>query len=47
MAKGKRVYRDAGTGRFVKKDYADKHPETTVSEPAKEAAPKPTPKKGK
>jgi hypothetical protein len=27
-----RVYRDAATGRFVKK-YAEKHPKTTVKEP--------------
>lgn len=28
-------YRDAGTGQFVKKAYADKHPKTTVSETIK------------
>lgn len=25
-------YRDAGTGQYVKKDYAIKHPKTTVKE---------------
>ncbi len=25
-------HRDAGTGRYVKKEYADKHPKTTVRE---------------
>jgi len=24
-------YRDAGTGRYVTKEYADKHPKTTIS----------------
>jgi|GEM_PF-1065394 len=28
----KTVYRDSGTGEFVKKDYADKHPKTTEKE---------------
>jgi hypothetical protein len=26
------VYRDAGTGRFVTKEYAERHPGTTVTE---------------
>jgi len=26
-------YRDAGSGQYVPKPYADKHPRTTVSEP--------------
>jgi len=34
MAK-KSVHRDAGTGKFVKKAYADKHPKTTVKETVK------------
>ena len=25
-------YRDAGTGKYVKKEYAEKHPKTTVKE---------------
>jgi len=25
-------YRDAGTGKYVKKKYAEKHPKTTVKE---------------
>jgi len=29
----KRNYRDAGTGKFVDKKYADSHKKTTVSEP--------------
>lgn len=32
-------YRDAGTGQYVPKGYADKHPKTTVREPR--ATPKP------
>jgi hypothetical protein len=28
----RRFYRDARTGRFVTKDYAKKHPDTTVKE---------------
>lgn len=31
MAK-KSSYRDAGSGQYVKKTYADKHPKTTVKE---------------
>jgi len=31
----KRQYRDAGTGRYVPKKYADTHKRTTVSEPRK------------
>ena len=29
------VHRDAGSGQFVKKEYADKHPKTTVKETVK------------
>lgn len=28
-------YRDAGTGEYVTKEYADKHPKTTVKETTK------------
>ncbi|ASV78486.1 multidrug transporter [Elizabethkingia anophelis] len=35
MKNKKTVYRDAGTGKFVKKSYADKHPKTTVKETKK------------
>lgn len=28
----KSSYRDAGSGQYVKKTYADKHPKTTVKE---------------
>jgi hypothetical protein len=28
----RKISRDAGTGRFVKKEYAEKHPKTTVTE---------------
>jgi hypothetical protein len=35
MAKKLTVHRDAGTGKFVKKTYADKHPKTTVKETVK------------
>lgn len=28
----KTVHRDSGSGQFVKKDYADKHPKTTEKE---------------
>ena len=31
----RKVSRDAGSGRFVKKDYADKNPKTTVTETMK------------
>lgn len=31
----RKVSRDAGTGRFVKKSYADKNPKTTVTETMK------------
>lgn len=31
-AKTKIVYRDSGTGHFVKKDYAKKHKKTTESD---------------
>lgn len=47
MAAQKRVHRDAGTGQYVTKKYADKHPKTTVSEPTQKPAPKPAPKKSK
>lgn len=32
MSKKNTHYRDAGTGRYVSKDYAEKHPKTTVKE---------------
>ncbi|HET8885624.1 MAG TPA: hypothetical protein VFM70_04635 [Salinimicrobium sp.] len=32
MAKKITRYRDAETGEYVKKDYAEKHPKTTVKE---------------
>lgn len=35
MTKKKSVHRDAGTGKFVTKRYADKHPKTTVKETVK------------
>ena len=41
MVPKKKNYRDAGSGQFVKKSYADKHKRTTVSEPRS------TSKKGK
>lgn len=47
---GEKNFRDAGTGEFVKKDYAEKHSGTTVSEPRpspKQPAPKSPSKKGK
>ena len=31
----RKISRDAGTGRFVKKEYAEKHPKTTVTETLK------------
>ena len=31
----KKVNRDAGTGQFVREDYAKKHPKTTVTETVK------------
>ncbi len=31
--------RDAGTGRFVKEEFAKKNPKTTVTETVKDAAP--------
>ncbi|AWN73828.1 hypothetical protein LEAN103870_19715 [Legionella anisa] len=34
-------YRDAGTGKYVKKEYADKHPKTTVSETNRKPSNKP------
>ena len=36
----KRNYRDAGTGQYVTKKYADSHPKTTVSEPRPNNKPK-------
>ncbi len=33
MAAKDRNYRDADSGQYVPKKYADKHPKTTVSEP--------------
>jgi hypothetical protein len=36
MAK-KTAHRDAGTGKFVTKSYADKHPKTTVKETVKKS----------
>jgi hypothetical protein len=35
MSKIKKVSRDAGTGQFVTKKYADNHPKTTVKETVK------------
>lgn len=35
MAKKTTVHRDAGSGQFVPKKYADKHPKTTVKETVK------------
>jgi hypothetical protein len=35
MAKSKSVFRDAGTGKFVKEEYAKKHPRTTIKETVK------------
>lgn len=32
MTKSKKIYRSAKTGKFVKKDYAEKHLSTTVKE---------------
>jgi len=41
-----RNYRDAGTGEFVTQNYAEKHKNTTVSEPRPQPkAPSPPPKK--
>jgi hypothetical protein len=31
----RKIYRSAITGRFVRKEYADKHPKTTVQETVK------------
>jgi hypothetical protein len=45
-SKSTRNHRDAGTGEWVTKQYADKHPKTTVSEPRPTPPSKPTkPKK--
>lgn len=30
--KTRKIYRDAGTGKIVSKEYAEKHPKTTVSD---------------
>ncbi len=35
MGKVAKQHRDAGTGQYVKKSYADSHPKTTVSETVK------------
>jgi hypothetical protein len=32
MARGEVKYRDAVTGEYVTKEYADEHPDTTVAE---------------
>lgn len=32
MTQTRKIYRDAGTGRLVSKDYAEANPATTVSE---------------
>ena len=37
MKNKKIIHRDAGTGKFVKKNYADKHPKTTVKETIKKS----------
>lgn len=37
MAKKTSIHRDAGTGQFVTKTYADKHPKTTVKETVKKS----------
>lgn len=46
MAKEKKIerYRDAGDGQYVTKEYAEKHPKTTVKETDKVPA-KSSPKK--
>lgn len=40
-------YRDADTGRFVEKGYADKHPKTTIKDTMKHSGQSDKPKKGK
>ena len=35
MAKTVKIGRDAGSGKFTTKEYADKHPKTTVIETVK------------
>lgn len=37
MAKKSTVHRSADTGQFVTKQYADKHPKTTVKETVKKS----------
>jgi hypothetical protein len=37
MAKKTTVHRDAGSGQFVTKKFADKHPKTTVKETVKKS----------
>jgi len=37
MAKKSTVHRDAGSGQYVTKQYADKHPRTTVKETVKKS----------
>lgn len=44
MSKPIKKDRDAGTGQYVTKEYAEKHPKTTVTETQK-PAPKPAKKK--
>jgi hypothetical protein len=45
--KGPTDYRDSGTGKFVPKDYADKHPKTTEGEHNRKPPPSPPPKRKK
>lgn len=42
MAKVKKItrQRDAGSGKYVTKEYADKHPKTTIKETDKSKQPK-------
>jgi len=40
MAKTTKVSMDAGTGQFVPKEYAERHPKTTVTETVKKDNPK-------
>ncbi|MDD3236678.1 MAG: hypothetical protein PHV37_01100 [Candidatus Gastranaerophilales bacterium] len=39
MGKTTKQYRDADTGQYVTKSYADKNPKTTVSETSKHSKP--------
>jgi len=36
----RKIYRNAKNGRFVKKAYVERHPDTTVTETLKKAAPR-------